>query len=863
MPSDQPPKPDLSLGLNKQSTKPPSPVVTQESVSSVMVSPFTLPMLAVDGPQDYFGPFTIHTVEPIHPSPQEPKPISGEKSDPVASVVTGPRDYAFPDHPQYLWPHRYRFSPLSPLPLEAYSPASVSIPPRGYRDGILLAEFEEQTGPTPLATWITATTGGTAHILHGDPWRPTSSSVLPRDYFARRCAQCLENISTSKFDDKSIPHGLTANDLQHSIFTRVNAHELSLRTLSADYLGSGIPGNGQGSFQVPLDNQLLIYDAAAGAYGFVHHFTLIDTKARGFVRPFFVAYLSESFPKMLLIFEQLMHKLTLIVKNLKLANYQAVLEHTRALVSDNDNYLGVSHEYSQFSTSFTGRLGPSPDELKDLERAVARAQNLLADEVGDVTVLDSLVAPEGYGCVHALEALAASPIIASVGEVCDCASYPHALVSMLYACSAILEEYQHSYPNLYPLYRPLTESYRPSSALPTSTCSRQQSGPATPAVLEGDARTADFLHHSGHPGVWIVDETYRPGLSLASTPDSRRRSFASPVLPQLLQAPSPSAPSTNGLVSLLRNLTASSRRSLLFALLSGWPVSVCGRDASVVRYTCQSFALLLPSSQPIQFIPIFALDDDTVSAQVATLSLSGLVALTEPPRLDNFTTCVLDLDHVELQRGPPYLSCQRIENLCQVLDQVHNDTDLRAVFNILISGYSLQAETVRQLVTSTSAVPNGPDNTPVTATAPGTPPEPQSTTRVVMSDINLADHTARMDITSPQSTVPPSAAEETETGDDLRESTSGQALGVTMDSQTPRRHSAYAEGAGKPRAVDSLLQKLKLERQPRPPTSPPDDHNPPTELIHILKDLGLPEGDQVIVTHLLQLMPGSSAEQGQ
>ncbi|KAJ1969279.1 Guanine nucleotide exchange protein smcr8 [Dispira parvispora] len=861
MPSDQPQKPDLSLGL--KSTKPPSPVVTQESVSSVMVSPFTLPAPATDSPQDYFGPFTIHTVEPIHPSAQELKSASGEKLDPVASVVAAPQDCAFPDQPQYLWPHRYQLSTPSSLTTEPASSTSVSAPPRGYRDGILLAEFEEQTGPTPLATWITTITGGTAHVLHGDPWRSTSSSVLPKDDFARRCAQCLENVSTSKPNDRSVSHGISLTDLQHSIFTRANAHELSLRTLSADYLGSEIPGNDQASFQVPLDNQLLIYDAAAGAYGFVHHFTLIDTKARGFVRPFFVAYLSESFPKMMLIFEQLMHKLTLIVKNLKLANYQAVLEHTRALVSDHDNYLGVSHEYNQFSTSFTGRLGPSPDELKDLERAVARAQNLLVDEVGDATVMDSLIAPEGYGCAHALEALAASPIFASVGEVCDCASYPQALASMLYACSAILEEYQHSYPNLYPLYRPLTESYRPSSALPTSACSRQQSGPTTPAVLEGDARAADFLHHMSHPGAWVVDETYRPGLSLASTPDSRRRSFATPILPQLLQVPSLSAPPTNSLVSLLRNLTASSRRSLLFALLSGWPVSVCGRDASVVRYTCQSFALLLPSSQPIQLIPIFALDNDSVSAQVATLSLSGLVALTEAPRLDDFTTCVLDLDHVELQRGPPYLSCQRIENLCQVLEQVHDDTDLRAVFNTLISGYSLQAETVRQLVTSTSTVPNAPDNTPVTATAPGTPPEPQNTGRVVKSDISLADHTTHTENSFPQSTVPKSATEETEFLNDAKESTSGQALGVTVDSLTPRRHSAFAEGAGKPRAVDSLLQKLKLEGQPRFLASPPDDPHPPTELIHILKDLGLPEGDQVIVTHLLQLMPGSSAEQGQ
>lgn len=60
------------------------------------------------------------------------------------------------------------------------------------------------------------------------------------------------------------------------------------------------------------DTQLVQQDLNPGVHVYVHYFTLYDVRARGFVRPMCLSYISSDYRKLLHYFSQLKQKFTAV-----------------------------------------------------------------------------------------------------------------------------------------------------------------------------------------------------------------------------------------------------------------------------------------------------------------------------------------------------------------------------------------------------------------------------------------------------------------------------------------------------------------------------------------------------------------------
>ncbi|XP_065185542.1 uncharacterized protein LOC135816099 isoform X2 [Sycon ciliatum] len=139
-------------------------------------------------------------------------------------------------------------------------------------DFIMLSEFSEQEGPKPLLT-------------------------IPRD-------------AGGTFDKNSFAVRIMAVDFQ-----------------------TGAPG----AFEETKDTQVVLsegYDPATKVYAFVYHLTLHDIHARGYVRPFCMAYLTMDERKILLHFEDILQEFTKVSEVLKHGNWPIFEQELIRRVSD-------------------------------------------------------------------------------------------------------------------------------------------------------------------------------------------------------------------------------------------------------------------------------------------------------------------------------------------------------------------------------------------------------------------------------------------------------------------------------------------------------------------------------------------------
>lgn len=72
------------------------------------------------------------------------------------------------------------------------------------------------------------------------------------------------------------------------------------------------PSPYSGEFRVYEDTQLVQQDLNLGVHVYVHYFTLYDVRARGFVRPMCLSYISSDYQKLLHYFSLLKQKFTAV-----------------------------------------------------------------------------------------------------------------------------------------------------------------------------------------------------------------------------------------------------------------------------------------------------------------------------------------------------------------------------------------------------------------------------------------------------------------------------------------------------------------------------------------------------------------------
>lgn len=98
---------------------------------------------------------------------------------------------------------------------------------------------------------------------------------------------------------------------------KIDVNSFIMRIMSVDYQAN--PG---GQFCICQDTQILQTHVSQGRHAYVHYFTLYDLRARGFVRPLCLAYISSDHHKLHRIFPQLRDHFSKVTQVMKVNNRQ-------------------------------------------------------------------------------------------------------------------------------------------------------------------------------------------------------------------------------------------------------------------------------------------------------------------------------------------------------------------------------------------------------------------------------------------------------------------------------------------------------------------------------------------------------------
>uniref|UniRef100_A0A673M1L3 Smith-Magenis syndrome chromosomal region candidate gene 8-B protein homolog n=1 Tax=Sinocyclocheilus rhinocerous TaxID=307959 RepID=A0A673M1L3_9TELE len=203
------------------------------------------------------------------------------------------------------------------------------------------------------------------------PWSKTSGANFTKDF-----------ILLSEFSEQVGPQPLLTVPPETKACGTFDLNHFSLRIMSVDYQTSLTGPAGCGSLKLNFveDSKVVLGDSREGAFAYVHHLTLYDLEARGFVRPLCLAYVSSDENKIIQQFQQLSAEFSKVSECLKTGNRKNFaneleiklrdLEHTRVV-------LLREIEREQDKGSCPTPLANKGDELASVEKSIQEYKSLL------------------------------------------------------------------------------------------------------------------------------------------------------------------------------------------------------------------------------------------------------------------------------------------------------------------------------------------------------------------------------------------------------------------------------------------------------------------------------------------------------
>lgn len=157
------------------------------------------------------------------------------------------------------------------------------------------------------------------------PWSKTSSVRFGQDF-----------ILISEFSEQVGPQPLLTVPDQTKACGSFDLNHFALRIMSVDYQTTfaGSTGCAHPKLNFVEDSKVVLGDSREGAYAYVHHLTLYDLEARGFVRPFCMAYVSSEEEKMMRCFRQLSAEFSKASECLKTGNRKNFANEVDKRLSD-------------------------------------------------------------------------------------------------------------------------------------------------------------------------------------------------------------------------------------------------------------------------------------------------------------------------------------------------------------------------------------------------------------------------------------------------------------------------------------------------------------------------------------------------
>nr|XP_061805447.1 guanine nucleotide exchange protein smcr8a-like [Nerophis lumbriciformis] len=208
-----------------------------------------------------------------------------------------------------------------------------------------------------------------------NPWAKTSYAKFTKDF-----------ILISEFSEQVGPQPLLTIPDDPKVCGTFDLNYFSLRIMSVDYQASFVghpPGSGYPRLSFVEDSRVVLGDSKEGAFAYVHHLTLYDLEARGFVRPFCMAYVSADERKIMLQFQELSVRFSKASECLKAGNRRAFakelqrklrdLEYTYSVLQREEGLQREAGTQSMYSAHAVEKA----NELASVEKSIYEHRDLL------------------------------------------------------------------------------------------------------------------------------------------------------------------------------------------------------------------------------------------------------------------------------------------------------------------------------------------------------------------------------------------------------------------------------------------------------------------------------------------------------
>ncbi|KAF7242990.1 Guanine nucleotide exchange protein SMCR8 [Varanus komodoensis] len=211
---------------------------------------------------------------------------------------------------------------------------------------------------------------------HGaNPWSKLSGAKFTRDF-----------ILISEFSEQVGPQPLLTIPDDAKVSGTFDLNYFSLRIMSVDYQASFVghpPGCPYPKLNFVEDSKVVLGDSKEGAFAYVHHLTLYDLEARGFVRPFCMAYISADEQKIMQMFQELSMEFSKASECLKTGNRKAFANELEKKLKDLDYTRTVLHNETEIQKKnnekgyYTTQAIEKANELASVEKSIIEHQDLL------------------------------------------------------------------------------------------------------------------------------------------------------------------------------------------------------------------------------------------------------------------------------------------------------------------------------------------------------------------------------------------------------------------------------------------------------------------------------------------------------
>ncbi|XP_059414493.1 guanine nucleotide exchange protein smcr8a [Carassius carassius] len=212
-----------------------------------------------------------------------------------------------------------------------------------------------------------------AHAANANPWTKTSYAKFSKDF-----------ILISEFSEQVGPQPLLTIPNDPKVCGTFDLNYFSLRIMSVDYQASFVghpPGSNYPRLNFVEDSKVVLGDSKEGAFAYVHHLTLYDLEARGFVRPFCMAYISADERKIMHQFQELSSEFSKASEFLKSGNRKAFANELEKKLKDLEYTRSVLHKEAELQKMNNGCYSPQAiekaNELANMEKSIYEHKDLL------------------------------------------------------------------------------------------------------------------------------------------------------------------------------------------------------------------------------------------------------------------------------------------------------------------------------------------------------------------------------------------------------------------------------------------------------------------------------------------------------